>query len=636
MIIPDSTVTGAGQAARAANEYVKFANESLAASDVEVSWLRESAFNSDKRYISLGLTDKYKSANLGITDKQIAALGDSGYIIKSDRNGNVYIVVGTEDNGWMGYLAAVYGLLNEFFGYEYYADGVYSLNKNVTAAKFITGDLDKTVIPSFAYRQRSLGFDTAASTDKEFNGYRLLFNRPNVYGFNGGDMHDIMAAIPYSEYGAAHPEWYQDNYNADGGQPCFTRDPDGIARVIVEKMIPIVSAAEEKNSSLKNLTKYFYVGMYDSQKWCECSSCTAYINAHGGYKSSTYIYFMNKVAALLKSANRADISPVMLAYHATQNAPVKENSDGTVTLISSDMKLDEIVTVYYCPIEANYYVPFDYDGNAARENVPSVKERNSLALKNLKGWGVVSQKVMYYFYMEHFPFHYMEFFDIFGSMQTNYRYAAQNGGFAMYNLSQYNESVATGFARLKEYVSAKLMYNVNANVDELIDNFFVNYFGVASEQMQAIFNEQRAMFAEKFASHPEYGDMSQYSVREMSADLFDKAKIIKWIKDFDSAYNAVNAAYAANAITETEKNRIEKAIKLESMSFRAVYIQYFTDGKNGKIFNRSSDTTSDDFGYTSSEMVAAWKADAKQLGMTLWGEHETLEKHYSDYAQWGV
>lgn len=340
---------------------------------------------------------------------------------------------------------------------------------------------------------------------------------------------------------------------------------------------------------------------------------------------STYIYFMNKVAAKIKSASRNDIKPVMLAYHATQDAPVKENADGSLSLVSADMKLDELVTVYYCPIEANYYVPFDYGGDAARnDGTPSVKERNALALKNLRGWGMVAENVMYYFYMEHFPWHYMEFYDIFGSIQDNFRFAAENGGISMYNLGQFNESVSSGFSRLKEYVNAKLMWNVNENVDKLIDGFFKNYFGVASKQMRSIFDGQRAMIAEKFKTHPEYGDMSIYSKGKMSADLFDKEKYVQWIKAFDSAYTIVKEALKCGTITKIEAERLENAIKLESMSFRAVYIEYFTDNE---------DTTQSDFGYTAADMKSNWKTDANNLNlkMTMWSEHETIEEHCAEW-----
>ena len=145
--------------------------------------------------------------------------------------------------------------------------------------------------------------------------------------------------------------------------------------------------------------------------------------------------------------------------------------------------------------------------------------------------------------------------------------------------------------------------------------------------MRAIFDGQRAMIAEKFKTHPEYGDMSQYAKKQMSSDLFDKEKYVQWIKDFDSAYEAVTSAYNAGTITQAEKDRLNKAIKLESMSFRAIYIEYFTDGRS----ILSGDTTKKDFGYKTADMKTKWKSDADELGMTMWAEHETIAEHCKNW-----
>ena len=600
MVVPDDSAAG-GRAKRAAREYVKFAGE---ATGTTVGYLQENQFSDEnKNFISIGETSLLSKANFGL---DISKLGDSGYIIKSDEKGNIYIIGGDIQNGWMGLMCGVYDLLHEFFGYEYYSDGVYSLTKNVTSAEFLEGELDKTVLPSFEYRVRGCGFNAENSVDGELNAYRLRMNSPYTFSFGNLGMHDIFGAIPYSEYGSAHNIWYTD----DKKQVCFGRDPDGIADVIVQKILSIVTAAENNNSELKDLEKLFYVGMADSTVWCDCSTCAAYINAHGGYKVSTYINFINKVAGLLKSRNRTDIKPVMLAYHATQDAPVKVNGNGSYSLISADMKLDDNVVVYYCPIEANYYVPFGDDSDGTGRNVA--------ALKNLKGWNVVADKVMYYFYMENFPNYYMNYFDVTGSIRQNFKYAAENGGFSMYNLGQFNESVSSGFSRYKEYLSAKLMWNVNENIDELTDNFFANYYGVAGDIMKGIFNEYRAMLAEKFKSYKNLGSMSIYCPT-LNANYFDRAKLKEWLADIDSAYTTVENSYKAGNISETEKSRLIKAIKTESMFLRAIVIEYF---------GNYADTIS---GKTLSALKTEWKDDALELKMTMWAEHETLEDHYKKW-----
>lgn len=99
MIVPNSDVSGSGRAVRAANEYAKFASEATGAS---VGWLREKAFtDGSKNIISIGETARLSEANFGL---DISELGDSGYIVKSDENGNIYIIGGSVENGWMGLL----------------------------------------------------------------------------------------------------------------------------------------------------------------------------------------------------------------------------------------------------------------------------------------------------------------------------------------------------------------------------------------------------------------------------------------------------------------------------------------------------------------------------------------------------
>ena len=158
------------------------------------------------------------------------------------------------------------------------------------------------------------------------------------------------------------------------------------------------------------------------------------------------------------------------------------------------------------------------------------------------------------------------------------------------------------------------MWNVNENIDELTNNFFANYYGVAGDIMKGIFNEYRAMLAEKFKSYKDIGSMSIYCP-SLNANYFDKAKLKKWHGDVNSAYAAVENAYAAGTITETEKLRLNKAIKTESMFLRAIVIEYF-----GNYADEIS-------GKTLYALKSDWKADANELKMTMWSEHETIEKH---------
>ena len=162
------------------------------------------------------------------------------------------------------------------------------------------------------------------------------------------------------------------------------------------------------------------------------------------------------------------------------------------------------------------------------------------------------------------------------------------------------------------------MWNVNENIDELTDNFFANYYGVAGDIMKGIFNEYRAMLAEKFKSYKNLGSMSIYCPT-LNENYFDRAKLKEWLADIDSAYTTVENSYNAGNISETEKSRLIKAIKTESMFLRAIVIEYF---------GSSAYTIS---GKTLPALKTEWKDDALELKMTMWAEHETLEDHYKKW-----
>ena len=65
------------------------------------------------------------------------------------------------------------------------------------------------------------------------------------------------------------------------------------------------------------------------------------------------------------------------------------------------------------------------------------------------------------------------------------------GGKYMFDQGQFNQSVGTDWFRLKEYLTAKLQWNVNQDMDTLIDNFFTNYFKNASVSMKNFFDSQQ-------------------------------------------------------------------------------------------------------------------------------------------------
>lgn len=585
IVVPDKSesVDNYGAATRAASELKTFFREATGA-DLGDYVQDTGNLKSDIKYISIGFTN---TLNNNVEGVDYDALGISGYSIKTV-NGNVFI-----SGQGAGLMNGVYEFLRAHFNYEYYTDGFHKID-DCSNEEVVLQTINEEYKPSFEYRLPSYGFEISATggyaTDKMV-GYRMQYNNLSIKGVGGVQWHNFFAAIPKSEYGSQHPDWF----SPDGTQLCLTRDKDGLAAEMANK----VKATLEANKA----ATFVMIGQQDNDDWCNCSACQNVISQYGGYNSATYILFMNAVSDKLQSylneSGRTDVKLGMFAYHKTQDAPVT-TVGGEVALIGG-MKLNSNVCVVYAPIEANYYVSFNDAVNA-------------LVKKNIEGWSLVADNVLYWTYMENFGY-YQLIFDNFGSMQENLQLLHKHKGWWIYNLAQYNNGNSTGFSRLKAYLNSKLMWNVNADVAALTDDFFSNYFGVASSYMRKYFDEYRAMT--KYIYENEDKTIGKLSINGHvpSGKDFWYSKLTAWLGYID---NALAEADKLAGVNDEERVRVRNAVTLESLFVRYALITYYS----GKFQSDKLLT-----------MKQTWKADAAKLGVTMCGEHKSLE---TLYTEWGV
>ena len=581
-----------GMAIGASNELQTFAEKAIGK---KFGWFSEGTNTSDNysgKFISIGGTSRLSAAIGTIPD-----LNENEYFIKTI-DGNVYIAGGDST----GLIYGVYDFLKTHFNFEYFADGVYYIDTNVSNCN-LNNYKGEIVSPSFTYRLPAYGFETKSNMDTNYS-YRMKFNSTGgqLVGADGvgGSLHNFFSTIPYSTYSSNYSNWfyrYRESIfsSYENRQLCLSRDLNGLAAEVASKIKTVLSG----NAN----AKYIVFGQEDNDYWCDCSSCTSYINSRGGFKASTYIRFMNKVSDLIAdylTQNNREAYLVMFAYHATQDAPVK-GSAGNYSLVNADMQLRDNVCVMYAPIEANYYVSFNDSVNA------DVK-------KNIEGWSLVSKNVFYWFYMENFAY-YLDFFDNFGSIKENLQFAAEHNGLYLFNNAQYNQVESTCFSHLKAYLNAKLMYNVNEDTDKLTNDFFSHYYGAAGDVMKKIYTEIRAMFATKYASDRTIGYLSTKAHKCSKSD-YDLDKLAKWLDDIDSAYAAIAPLESSDPV---EYARIAKAIKVESMAVRYWTLYYYPE--EYRAYKP---------GVSIVAMRQAWKDDAKALGITLWGEHKSIDDLYKE------
>ena len=217
----------------------------------------------------------------------------------------------------------------------------------------------------------------------------------------------------------------------------------------------------------------------DVNTWCNCVTCKALYDKYGT-DAASQILFMNPVmervdAWVNENQPGRDYTILLFAYQKTVNAPVNE-VDGQYVPIDG-IKCHKNLGIWYAPIEADFIKPF-----SAPENLGTQK--------NFEKWSLVTERIYCWFY-DGCMGNFFTPFNSFDGVQETYQMAYKHNAFYILDQSSYGAGGRTSWRVLTDYVHIKLMWNVNADMNALIADFFENYFGDYSEDMFEIFNSLR-------------------------------------------------------------------------------------------------------------------------------------------------
>lgn len=564
------------------NEAVKFAVEELRQNfyestgvDLETKKDSEVTYSDSAKILSIGETSLLNKAGITLNKKE---LGRDGYIVQT-KGTSVFMVGGSGD----GTLFAVYGWLKEQLGYEYYAIDEIAIDKNVTNEKLLNVSLKDR--PDFDYRLTNFGeawFDDTVAR-------RARFNASNSLWINfDGVVDGVQSSVAYHTsfnivspdvYKKAHPDWY----SPDGKQLCFSRDPENLAKVVVERITQELDKYPDKN--ILTFTQQ------DSNTWCTCAKCTESLNKYGT-NSATYILFMNRIAEDVTKWVEAkypgrEVLLAMFAYQQTEAAPVVKQGNEYVP-VDEKLRLHDNVALFYCPIFAEYY----YDFNA---------EQNVNVAATLDKWCVLAKTIFAWTYGANFQV-YLAPYNNFNSMQNNYRFLYDRGTKYIFDQHQYNQIAGTDWYRLKGYLSSNLQWKIDSNQAELVDKFFTNYYKDASSVMKQLFDEENTWFAYLAEKYGYNGKVSYVESNLVIEEFWPKGLLESWLGLIDEAYAKIEPYKTTDPVLY---EKLKDRITLESISFRYMQIRLY------KLLYSESD---------SQMMIKTFKADCNALGLTQYKE----------------
>ncbi len=539
-----------------------------------------------KAALACGVTDALKNANLGVQGYVVKTVGNSVYLLGNSTKGDLY---------------AVYDFLSEQFGFDTFAKGVYSLKRTGGSVALLHFDVEES--PDFESRTAgNLEFSHKnQNNEPDVNRMRLnpmdgLFNndnnreKQNVFCHNifylvpPGDKNDEKANINlhpkwFSEHGTWFTDgvekgWFPDAYGQflKNGQFCLECHGDSAERellisAIVKRMKELFLAQPDRD--------WMAFCPNDGGLWCQCEACKkdeGLYDAPDVAAFATMIRFVNELSSRIAEWNK-EVCPerslkiIIYRYAPIVTPPVKvdENkrpildSVGRYQPYSEELMLNENVGIMFCHAigETNADI---YDN----EDIVVAKK----ALRRLQAI-MKAPTVLFWDYSACYN-NYLAPIDVVESRANFYKFNRAFSGLSNFDLGAFDTPRATSFSTLAQYVSAKCNWNVLSDVDKLKADFFRVYFGVAADEMRAVYDKHKAfvqyLYKNKgYSAIPTYCESDKDIVRYLNDDVFPKEKVNEFLAGIQAAYDKIAPVQASQPSVYAD---LHDRIELESITWQ--------------------------------------------------------------------
>lgn len=288
-------------------------------------------------------------------------------------------------------------------------------------------------------------------------GSDLLYQPPGAAGF-----HAWARIMPPEVYRDEHPEYYAlvNGRRVEGGlhsgQICTTND----------EVLELISTKAREYFEANPNARYYSVAPNDGYGWCTCDSCMALEEQLGGVRwwqggdlmvtSSRQVYFGNEIAErALQGMDDREL--IIFAYVSHAPPPI-----GTYP--------HEGVTVWLC-----HYLPACYAHSWTDPDCPDNAEFHEY----VKGWAQWADRMGYYAYTDKSMWEGLPR-PVVRPMMKDLK-ALYDYGWRRYVA----QSSARSFGQNGPlyWVTAKMLWDVDADVDALLADYFPRAYGPAADEM---------------------------------------------------------------------------------------------------------------------------------------------------------
>jgi len=599
----------------------KFATKHLSAA-TKATFPLEIADNCDLssgKYIVFGVNGVIESV-VNVPGPDV--LGEQGYYIKTVGD-DVLVYCVTEDGAQLAAIA----LLRALVGYDMIS---YDCVVYEQSGEYLPS-IEIKERPDYEYRLNS---NAIKDESKYGMGYTQNSGMLQTDFGNVHNMYDFFAQSDRDE----HPKWFSEDAMLETssgervriGQPCFTAHGDKTEyRELLEHVAGKVIELLKQKPDIRNMRISQNDVLGDNLTFrCNCPACTASYN-HYGTLGGAMVAFANDLAEIVYEYIDAYeqgrvFNFVVLAYGESVQAPVQRKNgnylldskgkgiptercdfdeEGNMT-VAKDVNGNPVklvcgrgVAYEFAASKANWIHSFYESEN--REFASAVEAWAGLGSSNLYIW---SYEISYYQYL--YPY------NNYQVLLDNFKYFKEFGGNYIYPEGTWENENNPGFAKLRDYINSKGMFDVNSDYNALVDKFFKYYFREAAPVMRRYFDEVQMNLS--INENITGGRVHAYSLADNR--VWPEGLLTNWLNSFDDARMAVSK------YENTDK-------ELHEVLLRHILIE--------SLFPRYVLCTRYDKSYSDSQLKTMRKSfleDFQRLGNTTHAEHYTISDVTSSWV----
>lgn len=513
-------------------------------------------FSEQDKYLSIG--KNALSDGAGITARQ-EDLKKQGFYVKTV--GKSIFMIGATSRAS---LYAVYEYLSAEFNYEYCFTDVYYIDKNVTDKKLnnysITEipDIDMLTVPSVGYMQYN---------SINANRFRVVqIAEWSIPQNNYNNVHNAFQILPPTTFIESHPDWYTTSNPNDikEGQLCFTAHTDLLDpnedfteyNAMIEEILKVIQSGVKKSSA-----NIFTISQRDNKGFCNCDYCNK-VTAYYGAKSSLLVLLCNKLSDRMAEwfeteegkPYKREFNILFLAYQDVESAPTVYNSKtGKYEPTKPEMVCRDNVGVQMASLSVYNTFDFTHEVNAERK-------------ENILSWGVLTNKFTFWTYDVNFQNYFMPY-DSWNIRKDFYKLLADIGTMVLNDQGQtQNIGSCTAWGNLKSYLSTKLRWNTDVDLQELTKNYFDICYKTASNTMYDLYLQYKAHANDikvKFNNGDYEGKITEGAIGDIfggleNSALWEKPMVTSWYNHFLKALNDLEP------IKDSDPKGYESAYKMIS------------------------------------------------------------------------